>query len=326
MAAANQMQTALLTEHFRYTPLTLLDDIINTVNELVFRAVNAIEEGLTQARPEQLGFALPPASDTASTDESRSDARADVKQNEVDAGIVQLESLLNATVDKDFDKFEIYTLRNILAVGHGDEGAELARWVRLEHYKHLDLDGAGAGHGAVSPEAVQMQRRKLHETQKLNALLRAEEAQNTAVLSQLHQLMGTAPAPTPAPMPSAFAFLNPSPATTTTPSLPLTQDTTYTLTHLPFLRALLAKLHAAQHTPAPAQPNSGKHHPDEDSREAKRTRYLDAQAQRAVARRGVDTSAHAMASAGRKVGREEVEGVEDVVQALGGAGRGREEE
>ena len=42
----------------------------------------------------------------------------------------QLETLLEATVDKTFDKFEIYTLRNILTVPD-----ELAGWMRLGHYE-----------------------------------------------------------------------------------------------------------------------------------------------------------------------------------------------
>ncbi|KAI7359728.1 hypothetical protein KC336_g13122, partial [Hortaea werneckii] len=95
MATSHQIQNALLTEHFRYTPLTLLDDIINTVNELVFRAINAIDEGLSSAPPEVLGFRL--QQDRAASlpnEESRKDALLELKQNEIDNGIVQLESLL----------------------------------------------------------------------------------------------------------------------------------------------------------------------------------------------------------------------------------------
>lgn len=37
---------------------------------------------------------------------------------------------MNATVDKNFDMFEIYVLRNVLSVP-----ADLAEWVRLKHYE-----------------------------------------------------------------------------------------------------------------------------------------------------------------------------------------------
>ena len=42
----------------------------------------------------------------------------------------QLETLLEATVDRNFDKFEIYTLRNLLTVPDG-----LEKWMRLAHYR-----------------------------------------------------------------------------------------------------------------------------------------------------------------------------------------------
>ena len=42
----------------------------------------------------------------------------------------QLETLFEATVDKDFDKLEIYVLRNILTVPE-----EIAGWIRLGHYE-----------------------------------------------------------------------------------------------------------------------------------------------------------------------------------------------
>lgn len=42
----------------------------------------------------------------------------------------QLETLLEATVDKNFDKLEIFVLRSILSVPE-----ELVEWIRLGHYE-----------------------------------------------------------------------------------------------------------------------------------------------------------------------------------------------
>lgn len=55
-------------------------------------------------------------------------------QAEIENGVHQLETLLESTVDKAFDKFEIYTLRNILTVPD-----DLAQWMRLAHYEVLYL-------------------------------------------------------------------------------------------------------------------------------------------------------------------------------------------
>lgn len=49
---------------------------------------------------------------------------------EIEEGVHQLETLLESTVDKTFDKFEIYTLRSILTIPDN-----LAPWMRLSHYE-----------------------------------------------------------------------------------------------------------------------------------------------------------------------------------------------
>lgn len=56
-------------------------------------------------------------------------------KTEIEAGIVKLESLLNSTVDKNFDKLEIYTLRNLLTVSNVKEDEGLEDWIMLDHYK-----------------------------------------------------------------------------------------------------------------------------------------------------------------------------------------------
>ncbi|EMF15690.1 uncharacterized protein SEPMUDRAFT_161817 [Sphaerulina musiva SO2202] len=310
MAATHQTTTALLTEHFRYTPLTLLDDIINTVNELVFRAVNAIEEGFGGTTAEQLGFQLD--RDTAASlpnSDARRDALAELKQNEVDNGIVKLESLLNATVDKDFDKFEIYTLRNILAVGHRED--DLANWVRLDHYKGIDVVAA---EDVPSPEAVELQRKRLHETAKLNIMLKAEEAKNAVILQQLSALIGTEPKQDADATDAPFAFLKAAAGQ----SKHLEQDTQNALSQIPAVQQLLAQLKEAMQT-IPAVKNG--RYDDEDSAEGRRRRYLENQSRRALERKGIDldSSAGTSLAAGRKIGRDEIEGIESVVQALGGA-------
>ena len=141
MATREQMGTALLTEHLRYTPLTLLDDIINTVNEVVYQAVNNMESALLNVPPSHLGFVAPSALSGSSSaapvqsTEEAEEALETAARTEIESGIVKLESLLNATVDKDFDKLEIYTLRNLLTVSNLQEDEGLEDWIILEHYK-----------------------------------------------------------------------------------------------------------------------------------------------------------------------------------------------
>ena len=106
---------------------SLIDDIINTVNTIVYRAIEAIENGLFSIPPQQLGYS--PDSNT-SVATSIPDVDHPESKDEIENGVHQLETLLEATVDKTFDKFEIYALRNILTVPD-----DLAPWMRLGHYE-----------------------------------------------------------------------------------------------------------------------------------------------------------------------------------------------
>lgn len=104
------------------------------MNEVVFQAINSIEKGLLEARPQDLGFDVPEPNPEA-LDNSDDSVFPEAARVEIESGIVQLESLLNATVDKNFDKLEIYTLRNLLTVSNVKEDQGLENWVMLDHYK-----------------------------------------------------------------------------------------------------------------------------------------------------------------------------------------------
>ena len=269
--------------------------------------MNAIEEGLNNASPETLGFRPDESLGSAAV---RREVLQEAKQTEIDNGIVKLESLLNATVDKDFDKFEIYTLRNILALGHEEE--QLAGWVQLDHYMNLDLSRTET---SPTPEQVQLQRRKLNETTKLNTMLKAEEARNAAVLEQLRSLTGTNNANGDAESPLAF-LTSSAHAAKNSPGQPLNQNVQYALSQLPALRQHLEQLKQSLQTPL----NARRGREDEDSFESKRRNYIDYHSRRALDRKGIEPekAASVAAGLGRRVGREEVEGMEAVVQALGG--------
>lgn len=87
--------------------------------------------------PERLGFAHGNDGSTIpETDEDGNVIYPEAKL-EVENGLHQLETLLEANVDKAFDKFEIYVLRNILTVPE-----DLLSWVRLKHYEVCGMNWA----------------------------------------------------------------------------------------------------------------------------------------------------------------------------------------
>ena len=107
---------------------SLIDDIINAVNIIVYQAIEALETCLLQVPPRELGFPRnyhSPENAPMNGSSESLDSTA-----EIENGVHQLETLLEATVDKAFDKFEIWTLRNILTIPD-----DLAPYVRLGHYE-----------------------------------------------------------------------------------------------------------------------------------------------------------------------------------------------
>lgn len=96
------------------------------MNTIVYQALDAIEDGLLNVPPAQLGF-------KSSSSESGDATQA--ARDEIENGVHQLETLLESTVDKSFDKFEIYTLRSILSVSD-----DLDKYIRLKHYEVTPLD------------------------------------------------------------------------------------------------------------------------------------------------------------------------------------------
>ncbi|KAI4278661.1 MAG: hypothetical protein L6R38_005190 [Xanthoria sp. 2 TBL-2021] len=317
-----QQVEALLTEHFRYTPLSLIDDIINTVNTIIYRAVEAIENGLFSIPPQQLGYS--PEKDASGKDTTMEDVDHPEAKDEIENGVHQLETLLEATVDKTFDKFEIYTLRNILTVPD-----ELAPWMRLGHYEGLTLP---LPTNTPTPESILALRRKVQETRKLNLALRNTHANNAATIRQLHSILspisqpnsGTSPPPSSADPSSYLGFLTSHPSaiklglSLTQPSngkhdsakarTPLSDRTQFFVSQLPALRQALEELRPRLKT-LPEKIGDV----DWESRREERRAYIEGRVRKIVgeAGRGDDVG-------GVKVGREEVRDLEGVVGEMVG--------
>lgn len=92
----------------------------------MYQGVGSLETGLTSTPPERLGYKAVINAD----EQGREDKEFPEAKQEIEEGLHKLETLLNSTIDKNFDKFEIYVLRNILSVP-----ADLVNWVRLAHYE-----------------------------------------------------------------------------------------------------------------------------------------------------------------------------------------------
>jgi kinetochore protein Mis12/MTW1 len=109
---------------------SLVDDVINSINNLVYQAISSLEAGLLSTPPERLGFSH--ASNGSTIPDTDEDGNVVYPEAtlEIENGLHQLETLLETTVDKAFDKFEIIVLRNSFRVDD-----DLLGWIRLKHYE-----------------------------------------------------------------------------------------------------------------------------------------------------------------------------------------------
>ena len=244
---------------------------------------------------------------------------------EVENGVHQLETLLEAKIDKNFDKLEIIALRSILNVP-----PEVRDWIRLSHYQGLNfaLDAE-----APSSESITLQRRKLREVEKLHTLLLAETARNEATLASIRALLSTQPPKTESTEDTqaahaTFAFLQDNGGLKGDVSHPITTTSSFALSQLPALKALLENVKPRLDKLADDKDQEGPYGEGEDEKSWKRERldFVEKEARRHLENvRGLELGEMGEVrdgewqGEGRKFGKGEVEDLERVVGLVGGA-------
>lgn len=143
MSTGDYKVMAVLTEHMGFPPITLIDEVINAVNEIMLKALLGLEEYLMKQRLLQLeahGCAQKSDIKEAVEEQDRKIKALEESNKvfglaEIHSGLALLETLCHSNLDKNFDKFELYTLRNILTIPKDlvHEG-----WIRLKHQDYLD--------------------------------------------------------------------------------------------------------------------------------------------------------------------------------------------
>jgi kinetochore protein Mis12/MTW1 len=190
---------------------------------------------------------------------------------------------------------------------------------------------------APTTESIILQRRKQRESQRLQRLLRAEEARNAAMIAQLKALtIPNIKAEPASPLKGdvesetypAFAFLHEkADLPSSSKSAPLTTTTQFALSQLPALKALLAQLRPAMQslgkdsvtmTRDPNLTDQGR------SFRGERFDFIESQTKRQLELRGVELDAQGKVrdgewqSEGRRLGKGEVEGLERVIGLVKG--------
>lgn len=149
MDSTDYRVSTLLTEHLGFAPLTLIDEVINAVNHIMYKCADALEEFLKKRRLAQLeDLRRSLGDDEVLMTEGTEEQSGVFSLSEIRKGTAELETLLVSYVDKNFDKFELYTLRNILTLPKDlvEEG-----WILLKHHEDLDLT-AGTDSSELDPQ------------------------------------------------------------------------------------------------------------------------------------------------------------------------------
>ncbi|KAH8673911.1 putative MIND kinetochore complex component Mtw1 [Xylariales sp. PMI_506] len=325
MTAQVNSDTELLTEHFGYPPVSLIDDIINSINILADRALSSVEQALLNAPPATLGF-------KASRSSSQRDALdpAEQAKTEIESGTHQLETLMCASIDRNFDILEIYVLRNILCV----QPIDIRNYMRLSHYEGLDFSALGANTPGDKPtlESVGLLRKRLRESMRLNALLHAEQQRNAKLLSDLRNVLGvkeetkvkdegTAEAQNEGPL--AFLHQQIGQLKDAGGDTPLSTTTDFTLSQLQALRALSSSLRTMTPHLKPTEEDEPSNSGTKSWRR-ERLEYVESATRRHLEHvQGLELGKNGEVrdgewqSEGRKLGKGEVEGLEKVVSLLG---------
>ncbi|KIN06162.1 hypothetical protein OIDMADRAFT_190078 [Oidiodendron maius Zn] len=321
MSAPVNSDTTLLTEHLTYRPAALIDDIINSINILVFKATDAVERGLLSADPASLGFQVIPQTSTEAQETGT--AIEEKAKLEIENGVHQLETLLEAKIDKNFDKLEVWALRNVLSVP-----SEVRDWVQLSHYEGLNFT---SNDDAPSTESIVLQRRKLRETQKLHSLLLAETGKNDATIASLKAILsrnvastGQLKGETEIEYP-VFAFLQNKGDLTDDASHPISATTSFTLSQLPALKALLQNLRPRLVELADGSGKQGLIGEEEKSWRRQRLEFVERETRRHLESvRGLELGEMGEVrdgewqKEGRQLGKGEVEDLEKVVGMVSG--------
>ena len=159
-----------LCTHFGYTPISVVDDIINAINEIMYRCTEQVEQiFITQRLQER-------------TDADTVDAEVD----DIRTGTATLETYLEHHINRAFDRFEVYALRNVFALP-----PDLVRANAIIPVK-MDVDLTPMDNATSVQEADAQISARVHELAECIAHERREHAQLRKAAQELRRSLNTA--------------------------------------------------------------------------------------------------------------------------------------
>ncbi|ORY87487.1 Mis12 protein-domain-containing protein [Leucosporidium creatinivorum] len=153
-AELKAVKANLFTAQFKWAPETFAKGGMDLANTTMYAATRIVDESLQQ-------LAVPPA--------EGEERPFTLEEDHIQKGIYRLETLLETSIDKHFDLFEIFVLRNTFTVQ-----TDLIPYIALPHQEHIDESLKGKDEEAINEYEEEL-RLYEEELQKARELACAEE-------------------------------------------------------------------------------------------------------------------------------------------------------
>lgn len=152
---AQGSSSTLLPELLGFQPQFVLDDLFNSAQDSVIQTINAMQGFLERWASERITRLRAKAPNSASNVHPDAAPHGWDGAEEIEQGLVALQTLLDSHVDRAFDFFELWSLRNIYNLPSGAP-------VVLPHHAGLDLERRERGdrEGELLTEIEDLRRKK----------------------------------------------------------------------------------------------------------------------------------------------------------------------
>ncbi|EEB08087.1 kinetochore protein Mis12 [Schizosaccharomyces japonicus yFS275] len=151
----------MLVQLLEFTPLSFIDDVINITNQLLYKAVNAVDRF----------FSSLPSGTTSAT--------------EIEEGLHKFEILFENIVDRYYDRFELFALRNIFMIPQ-----ELTGHFRMQG-QDVDYTVTQVQNTQLDQKIVQVKNTltdRLRKRNRLQAQLQAIRQRKTEIRERIQRL------------------------------------------------------------------------------------------------------------------------------------------
>lgn len=182
MASTNYRAMAIIAEQIGIPPITLLDEIVNAINQIMKKATLGLEAYLKRQRLAYLNQFQNEGDQQGNNKKQLEEAQRVFNLEAIEQGAVLFDTLCHSQLDQNLDKFEMYLMRNVFKIPDRlvDEG-----WMLLKHQEYMR--SAKLPKLAVKEADKQLQTlvKNINKELQLRKILKVQIAKSKAIITSL---------------------------------------------------------------------------------------------------------------------------------------------